>query len=59
MKGGKLFAMTKDEKLKLELFHAKLRRIFFEMEDLADGIEAWFMKKTTQRSPEFRGGANC
>ena len=30
----------------------------FDLEDLADDIEARVMKKTTQRSPEWHGGTN-
>jgi len=37
----------------------KLLLKWHELENLADEIEAVSMKKTTQRSPEFRGGSNC
>lgn len=37
----------------------KLASVAIELENLADEVEAIIMKKTTQRSPEFRGGANC
>lgn len=37
----------------------KLKTVQQELEELADDIEAAVMKKTTQRSPEWYGGANC
>ena len=36
-----------------------LETLFDEIEEKADVAEAIIMKKTTQRSPEWRGKANC
>ncbi len=36
-----------------------LETLFDEIEKKADVAETIIMKKTTQRSPEWRGGANC
>ena len=36
-----------------------LETLFDVQEEKADVAETIIMKKTTQRSPEWRGGANC
>ena len=36
-----------------------LETLFIEIEKKADVAETIIMKKTTQRSPEWRGKANC
>lgn len=33
--------------------------LYFELDAMATEVEARVMKKTTQRSPEWFGGANC
>lgn len=37
----------------------KLDVIIGQLNQLAESIEAGVLKKTTQRSPEWWGGANC
>lgn len=37
----------------------KLACLYNELDEMATEVEAYVMKKTTQRSPEWRGGANC
>lgn len=51
--------MSKLDKERAEKFMDRLNVIVDSLELLADEVERWVMKKTTQRSPEFRGGANC
>lgn len=49
---------AKDREYAMRLL-GKLKVFLDDMEALAEEVERWVMKKTTQRSPEWRGGANC
>lgn len=51
--------MTKQEREQLQKVIDRLESVMTEVDAVADTVEAMIMKKTTQRSPEFHGGANC
>lgn len=51
--------MNVSERAKLRQMLIQIRAKADELDDLADEILAMVLKKTTQRSPEFRGRANC
>jgi hypothetical protein len=50
--------MNAKERKQLKLIASKLKVIFDELESMAEEIERHQFKKSTQRSPEWRGGAN-
>ena len=43
----------------LEQFVSRLMILVDEVNSLADEVDAYLMKKTTQDSPEWHGRANC
>ncbi len=51
--------MNKKDRAQLLKWQNKVKVLLVELDDMADEIEAYQLKQQTQRSPEWRGGANC
>lgn len=51
--------MDAQDRAAVKLWAQRLKVLMDELEFVAQEVEAYVMKKTTQRSPEFRGRANC